>query len=65
MASIERTAYPRLRLHLTARALKELYTPTPEEITFARKSARSPQHQFTLLVFLKPFQRLGYFPKLE
>ena len=65
MASIERTAYPRLRRHPTARTLNELYTPTPEEIIFARKSARSPQHQFTLLVFLKSFQRLGYFPKLK
>jgi hypothetical protein len=65
MASIERTAYPRFKRHPTAEALHNLYTPTAEEQAFARKSARSGQHQLTLLVLLKSFQRLGYFPKLE
>src|SRR5437868_5815225 len=65
MASIERTAYPRFKRHPTAEALNDLYTPTTEEQAFARKSARSDQHQLTLLVLLKSFQRLGYFPKLE
>jgi hypothetical protein len=64
MASIERTAYPRFKRHPTTEALNDLYTPTIEELAFARKSARSDQHRLTLLILMKSFQRLGYFPKL-
>ena len=65
MASIERTAYPRFKRHPTAAALNDLYTPSPEELAFAKKSARSDPHQLTFLSLLKSFQRLGYFPRLE
>jgi len=40
MASIERTAYPRFKRHLSTRELETLYTPTPQEIAFARETAR-------------------------
>jgi hypothetical protein len=65
MACIERTAYPRFKSNPTAQDLHTLYTPTAEEIAWARKTARPAAHRFTLLVLLKSFQRLGYFPRLE
>lgn len=65
MACIERTAYPRFKSNPTAQDLHTLYTPTPEEIAWAQKVARPLGHRFTLLVLLKSFQRLGYFPGLE
>ena len=65
MASIERTAYPRCKRTPTAQNLHALYTPTPDEIAFAQKAALPFQHQLSLLVLLKSFQRLGYFPKLD
>src|SRR5581483_60355 len=65
MASIERTAYPRFKRTPTAQNLHALYTPSDEELTFAEKTARSQTSQLSLLVLLKAFQRLGYFPKLD
>jgi Domain of unknown function (DUF4158) len=65
MASIERTAYPRFKRSPTPQHLHALYTPTDEELTFARKISRSLTHQLSLLVLLKSFQQLGYFPKLS
>jgi len=64
MASIERTAYPRFKRTPTPHNLHVLYTPTDAEIAFAQRAARSRPHQLSLLVLLKAFQRLGYFPKL-
>ncbi|PTU78906.1 hypothetical protein DBO86_11665 [Pseudomonas indoloxydans] len=65
MASIERTAYPRFKRNPTARELEALYTPTDDEMQFARLFARKPQPRFGLLLLLKAFQRLGYFPALD
>lgn len=65
MASIERTAYPRFKRSLTSQHLHALYTPTDDELTFAQKTARSPTSQLSLLVLLKSFQQLGYFPKIS
>lgn len=65
MASIERTAYPRFKRTPTAEELNQLYTPTAEEIALAQKHAQAVGHQFTLLILLKAFQRLGYFPGLD
>jgi hypothetical protein len=64
VASIERTAYPRFKPTLTTQELLDLYTPTPEELTFAQSLTRSSTHLLTLSVLLKAFQRLGYFPRL-
>ena len=64
MASIERTAYPRFKLSLSTHELVDLYTPTLEELAFAQRQTPSPARQFSVLVLLKAFQRLGYFPKL-
>ena len=65
MASIERTAYPRFKRSPLAKELDALYTPTVEDLSFALKFARKPQLRFGLLVLLKSFQRLGYFPAIE
>jgi TnpA family transposase len=63
LASIERTAYPRFKKRPTSKELSDVYSPTPEENQFARKVARGPISVLSLLVMLKSFQRLGYFPR--
>lgn len=65
MASIERTAYPRLKQRLTKSELQEFYTPTLDELLFVRANARNDEPQLHLLVCLKLFQKLNYFPDLE
>ncbi len=63
MTSVERTAYPRFKRHLTSAELREVYTPTRDERAFAAL-ARTPTTRLARLVLLKAFQRLGYFPPL-
>jgi len=65
MASIERTAYPRLKSNFTKSELRDFYTPTLEELHFVREKSRKDETQFHLLIYLKVFQRLGYFPNVE
>ena len=65
MASIERTAYPRFKRYYTVNELKEIYTPTLSEIAFGRTSTTGEDNYLNLIVLLKSFQRLGYFPKLS
>ena len=65
MASIERTAYPRFKRYYTSNELKEIYTLTPAEIAFGRTSTTGEDNYLNLMVLLKSFQRLGYFPKLS
>jgi hypothetical protein len=62
MASIERTAYPRFRRLVTARELA-LLSPTGDEVAWARGRARCDQHLLALVLALRCFQRLGYFPR--
>jgi len=64
MASIERTAYPRLPYRFTSDELHDVYTPTPEDLAFADRLARGARARLNLLVLLKCYQRLGYFPRL-
>ena len=65
MASVERTAYPRFRRFMSARELHVFYTPQREEIAWARENAGSDEHLLALLVQVKTFGRLGYFPALN
>ena len=60
MTSIERTAYPRLKRRPSAQELADVYTPTVEDLTFIRATARGPSSTLTLAVLLKVFQRLGH-----
>jgi Domain of unknown function (DUF4158) len=66
MPVIVETAYPRLSSTPTDAELETWFTPTPEDLAFAdRHSRRSlPAPRIALLVLLKTFQRLGYFPRL-
>jgi TnpA family transposase len=64
VTSIERTAYPRFRRVVTAQEFDAL-GPVAEEIAWARERCRSEEHVFGLLLGLKCFQRLGYFPRHE
>ncbi len=64
MTSIERTAYPRFKRYFTTKELGEIYTPTKSEIAFAYSTTNGQSNILNLVVFLKAFQRLGYFPKI-
>lgn len=65
MASIERTAYPRFPRTLTLKDLQASFTPRAEEIEWASRYARRPDRCLSLLVLLKCFQFLRYFPAPE
>ncbi len=41
------------------------YTPAAEEIAWARENASSDEHLLGLVIQLKTFSRLGYFPALD
>jgi hypothetical protein len=62
VTSIDRTAYPRFGRFVSARELEGL-TPLAEEVEWARSQSRSDEHTLALLLGLKCFQRLGYFPR--
>jgi TnpA family transposase len=64
VASIDRTAYPRFKRTMSARELDEAFTPTLDEVSWALARTSSEQHRLALLVLLKCYQRLGYFPNL-
>ena len=64
MASIERTAYPRFRRVVSARELADL-TPTADDVAWARQLSRTDEHLLVLVLSLRCFGRLGYFPRSE
>lgn len=47
------------------RELAESFTPTEAEIEWARGRTQDERHLLALAVWLKSYQRLGYFPKVE
>ena len=63
MAAIHDTAYPRLKYNLTQKEIARVYTPIDEEIAWLRKRRFKGEQPLACLVYLKCFQRLGYFPK--
>jgi TnpA family transposase len=65
VTSIERTAYPRFKQFPDPSELAEFYTPTPVEIQLVKSRTKSHEGFFSLMVMLKSFQRLGYFPHPE
>ena len=65
MTSIERTAYPRFGRAPSVKELRTIYTPTPTDVAFVATTARGPAQKFGLMILLKVYQRLGYFPKPE
>ncbi|MFJ2032950.1 DUF4158 domain-containing protein [Streptosporangium sp. NPDC087985] len=64
MASIDRMAYPRFTRAVSVWELVEVFTPSAGEVEWARGKTHDDQTLLALLVWLKAYQRLGYFPKL-
>lgn len=62
MTWIERTAYPRLSRAVSLKELRESFTPSDDEMAWARTHTQSDRHLLALVVWLKCYQRLGYFP---
>lgn len=64
MTSIDRTAYPTFK-RMSSRDLTDAFTPSDDEIEWARDKTSTDPHLLALAVWLKSYRRLGYFPKLE
>ncbi len=62
MTALERTAYPRFTRVPVGKELREHFTPTQKERAFVTQSAQGAGPQLSLMVLLKVFQRLRYFP---
>jgi TnpA family transposase len=62
MTAIERTAYPRFTRAPSLKELREIYTPTAGDVAFVATHARGPSQKFALMILLKVYQRLDYFP---
>lgn len=65
MPNISDTAYPRLKANPSQKELERSFTPSPEEKQFAWQRTTDDVQAIRLLVWLKSFQRLGYFPCLD
>lgn len=63
MPLVSDTAYPRLEANPDAAEVAR-FTPTPVEIAFITSRTRQSGPRLALLILLKTFQRLGYFPPL-
>jgi hypothetical protein len=61
VTSIERTAYPQFRRLTSARVLHVFFTPTAEEIAWARDRTAGPESLFALVLALKCFQKMARF----
>lgn len=57
MTSIDRTAYPRFKRMITTRELADSFTPSSEEIEWARDMTLSDPHLLALAVWLKSYRR--------
>jgi hypothetical protein len=65
VTSVDRTAYPRFGRVVSGRELAESFTPADAEIEWARTRTQDEQRLLALVVWLKSYQRLGYFPKVD
>lgn len=65
MTSVDRTIYRHVKRSYTTKELIEAYTPTKEERRFVETMTRSQHHQLNLMLWLKLFPCLGYFPGVE
>jgi len=63
MAAVQDTAYPKLKHNITKKEITRIYTPLDEEILFANQFRYTADKRFLCLLYIKCFQRLGYFPK--
>jgi hypothetical protein len=65
MTSLDRTIYRHIKRTYTTKELIEAYTPTEEERRFVTPMTRTTQHQLNLMLWIKLFPCLGYFPALD
>lgn len=65
LTSIERTAYPQFRRFTTARVLHVFFTPSEDEVAWARERTETPEALLALAVALKCFQKMARFCPLE
>ena len=65
MTSIERTAYPQFKRLTSARVLHVFFTPTEDEVAWARERTASPEALLSLVVDLKCFQKMARFCSRE
>lgn len=65
MPSISDTVYPHLKANPSQKELRQLFTPSPEEKLFSWEHTSEPVQTVRLLIWLKVFQRLGYFPAAD
>ena len=65
MTSIERTAYPQFRRLTSARVLHVFFTPSEDEVAWAREQTETPEALLALLVDLKCFQKMARFCSRE
>ena len=65
MTSIERTAYPQFRRLTSARVLHVFFTPSEDEVAWARERTEAPEALLALLVDLKCFQKMARFCSRE
>lgn len=65
MALINKTIYPKLKKVLTQEELSKFFTPTEDEITFAKSEVKGDLNVFSFLIYLKTFQALNYFPMVD
>lgn len=65
MTAVDRTIYRRMKRSYPAKELIEAYTPTTEEHRFVSTMTRTTQNQLNLMLWIKLFPCLGYFPALS
>jgi hypothetical protein len=65
VTSIGRTVYRRIKRSYITKELIEAYTPTKEERHYVETMTRSEQYQLNLMLWLKLFPCLGYFPGVD
>jgi TnpA family transposase len=65
VTSIERTAYPQFRRLTSARVLHVFFTPSDDEVEWARDRSESAESLLALLVALKCFQKMARFCPLD
>jgi hypothetical protein len=58
-------AYPRFKRLITARELHLFFSPSREELVWSQERADSEDHQLSLLLLLKSYQRMARFPKWD
>lgn len=65
MPALKETAYPYFPKNIKLEELERIYTPTDEEIEYAKGFSRTKETMYCFLVLLKSFQRLGYFIRVS